>query len=209
LGIKVPPGFIITSETCKDFFEGNQAMSAHLNDALKSSITKLEKTTGKSFTLTDKSPNNIRPLLLSVRSGAAVDMPRCQTLNLHDIDLFRMMDSILNIGVNDAVIQRLLEQTADPRFAYDVQKKFLQMFGTVVRQVPNEEFLKIVNEEKAHDGVVKDSELCAKSLQNIIHEFKKLVDVPDDPLEQLKVAIESIFGSWMSSRSVVFETIIN
>jgi pyruvate, orthophosphate dikinase len=112
-----------------------------------------------------------------------------------------MMDSILNIGVNDSVIQRLVEQSVDPRFAYDVQKRFLQMFGTVVRQVPKEEFLKIVNEEKAHDGVVKDSELSVKSLQNIIHEFKKLVDVPDDPFEQLKVAIESIFGSWMGLRS--------
>jgi pyruvate, orthophosphate dikinase len=81
LGIKVPPGFIITSETCKDFFEGNQAMSAHLNDALKSSISNLEKTTGKSFSLTEKSPNTIQPLLLSVRSGAAIDMPRFATLN--------------------------------------------------------------------------------------------------------------------------------
>jgi pyruvate, orthophosphate dikinase len=72
----VPPGFIITSETCKDFFEGNQAMSTHLNDALKSSITKLEKKTGKSFSITDKTPSTVQPLLLSVRSGAAVDMPR-------------------------------------------------------------------------------------------------------------------------------------
>jgi pyruvate, orthophosphate dikinase len=76
LGIKVPPGFVITSETCKDFFEGNQAMSAHLNDALKSSISNLEKATGKCFSISENSPTTARPLLLSIRSGASVDMPR-------------------------------------------------------------------------------------------------------------------------------------
>lgn len=111
-----------------------------------------------------------------------------------------MMDSILNIGVNDVVIRRLIDQTMNARFAYDVQKRFLQMFGIVVRKVPREDFLKIVTEAKARDGVSKDSELSTQALQHIIHEFKKLVEIPEDPFEQLKVAIESIFGSWLSPR---------
>jgi pyruvate, orthophosphate dikinase len=111
-----------------------------------------------------------------------------------------MMDSILNIGVNDVVIRRLLDQTMNPRFAYDVQKRFLQMFGTVVRKVSNENFLKIIVEAKARDGVTKDSELSTQALQQVIQEFKKLVDVPDDTFEQLKLAVEAIFGSWSESR---------
>jgi pyruvate, orthophosphate dikinase len=120
-----------------------------------------------------------------------------------------MMDSVLNIGVNDVIVQRLLDQSSDPRFAYDVHKRFLQMFGTVVRKVPKEEFTKIVNETKARDGIVKDSELSAQSLQNIIDQFKKLVEVPDDPFQQLKVAIESIFGSWLTPRSRVSHSTIS
>lgn len=113
------------------------------------------------------------------------------------------MDSILNIGVNDVVIRRLLDQTKNPRFAYDVQKRFLQMFGTVVRKVSKEDFVKIITEAKARDGVTKDSELSTQALQHAIQEFKKLVDVPDDPFEQLTVAVEAIFGSWLESRWVV------
>jgi pyruvate, orthophosphate dikinase len=112
-----------------------------------------------------------------------------------------MMDSILNIGVNDLVIRRIRDQTMNPRFAYDVQKRFLQMFGTVVRKVAKEDFLKVTIEAKARDGVSTDSELSTEALQHIVQEFKKLVDVPDDPFEQLKVAVEAIFGSWLEWRA--------
>jgi hypothetical protein len=131
--------------------------------------------------------------LLSICQG---HIRRYILLSLH----FSMMDSILNIGVNDVVIRRLLDQTMNPRFAYDVQKRFLQMFGTVVRKVSNENFLKIIVEAKARDGVTKDSELSTQALQQVIQEFKKLVDVPDDTFEQLKLAVEAIFGSWSESR---------
>jgi pyruvate,orthophosphate dikinase len=111
-----------------------------------------------------------------------------------------MMDSVLNVGVNDIVVQRLIDLTLNPRFAYDVQKRFLQIFGTVVMKVSKESYLKITNEAKARDGVSKDSQLSVAALQYIVREFKKLVEIPADPFEQLKLTIDSIFCSWLCPR---------
>lgn len=113
---------------------------------------------------------------------------------------FSMMDSILNIGVNDDVIQRLIDITLNPRFGYDVQKRFLQMFGTIVLKVPKENYQIIIDEEKARDGISNELELSIEALQNIIQKFKKLVDIPTSPFIQLTMAIESIFCSWYSAR---------
>jgi pyruvate, orthophosphate dikinase len=207
MGIKVPPGFIITTDTCQDYFKGSEAMSAHLFDALKSSITKLENKTGKCFSLNESSPTNTEPLLLSVRSGAAVDMPRSifsptsPHLEIPHRSFPSMMDSVLNVGVNDLVVQRLTSMTSNPKFALDVQRRFLQMFGSVVLNVPKEKYLKILADMKAREGVSKDYELSAQALQSVVNDFKLLGEVPSDPFEQLKMTVFAIFDSWLNPRA--------
>lgn len=111
------------------------------------------------------------------------------------------MDSVLNVGVNDTVIQRLISITSNPKFAFDVQRRFLQQFGTVVLNVSKDKYLKILDDTKSREGVSKDTELSSQALQSIIEDFKRLGEVPNDPFEQLKMTVSAIFDSWMNPRS--------
>jgi pyruvate, orthophosphate dikinase len=111
-----------------------------------------------------------------------------------------MMDSVLSIGMNDEVVLRLASITANPKFAYDLYRRFLQMYGNIVLKVPKETFLDIIEEQKSHEGVALESELGVKSLQNLVKKFKEVADVPSDPYEQLRRSIEAIFCSFYSPR---------
>lgn len=110
------------------------------------------------------------------------------------------MDSILNVGVNDSVIQRLISITSNPKFAYDVQRRFLQQFGTVVLKISKDKYVKILDETKSREGVSRYTELSSQALQSIVHEFKQLGEIPSDPFEQLKMTVKAIFNSWSDTR---------
>jgi len=197
LGLPVPPGFTISTEVCTYYYDhGNQypkALTAQVNDAL----AKMEKTLGKRF------GNAADPLLVSVRSGARASMPG-------------MMDTILNLGLNDETVQGLIAVTGNERFAWDSYRRFVQMYGDVVLGLKPESkheedpFEIALHEKKQSRGVQLDTELDAEALQELVHEFKALirmrkhVDFPEDPRAQLWGAIGAVFGSWMNDRAIVY-----
>eukprot|EP01038_Epipyxis_sp_PR26KG_P012263 gene12263-16443_t len=202
LGLPVPAGFIITTETSLEYYQqqlsdSSGASSKQLIDEYSHGIKELEKQTGQTFGGIDsaKSAEYI-PLLLSVRSGAAVSMPG-------------MMDTILNLGINDEVAIVLARFTNNVRFAYDTYRRFLQMYGTVVLQVDKESYEYILQNAKNRRGVKSDSELTADDLKIIVEEFKALAKVPEDPWEQLRLAINAVFGSWYSTRAIKYRDIHN
>ena len=111
-----------------------------------------------------------------------------------------MMDSILGVGINDEVVSLLVQLTANPKFAYDMQRRFLHMYGNIVLKVPNELYTRIMDEIKASEGVSLDSDLTAEALQRVVHKYKELADVPSDPYDQLRAAIEAVFCSFYAPR---------
>lgn len=115
------------------------------------------------------------------------------------------MDSLLNVGINDEVVQRLISNTANPKFALDLHRRFLQMYGTIVMKIPKEKYLNIIEEERALEGVALESDLGIVSLQNLIRKFKEVAEVPSDPYEQLRRSIEAIFCSFYSPRHIQSE----
>ncbi|WP_337862191.1 pyruvate, phosphate dikinase [Nitrososphaera sp.] len=182
LGLPVPPGFIITTDICEKFYEAGRRLPDGLMDEVRKSIKKLEAATGKKF----GDPAN--PLLVSVRSGAAVSMPG-------------MMDTILNLGLNDQVVEGLARQTGDPRFAWDAYRRFIQMFGKIVLGVDDRQFDKVMSAEKD----LGDKE----ALRRLAASFRALCagtgkKFPDDPYDQLKLAIDAVFRSWMGKRAVEY-----
>lgn len=181
LGLPVPPGFIITTDICEKFYEAGKRLPDGLMDEVRKSVRKLEAATGKKF----GDPAN--PLLVSVRSGAAVSMPG-------------MMDTILNLGLNDQTVEGLARQSNDARFALDAYRRFIQMFGKTALGIDDRQF------EKAMAGKDLSDE---KTLRKIIASFRSLCQAsgkkfPDDPYDQLKLAIDSVFRSWMGKRAVEF-----
>ena len=195
MGIPVPPGFTITTEVC-NFFTENKKLPDDLDNEIKESIKKLERYSGKSF------GNTGTPLLLSVRSGGRVSMPG-------------MMDSILNIGLNDENISQLTEAFNDERFALDSYRRLIQMYSNVVLGVEHERFEAVLANKKRIDNVDSDADFNVEQLNWIINAYKNTVErftngtFPQDPYDQLKGAIEAVFNSWQNKRAVTYRKINN
>ncbi|MDH4057025.1 MAG: pyruvate, phosphate dikinase, partial [Gammaproteobacteria bacterium] len=188
IGINVPPGFVITTEACLDYLKAN-TLPADLMGEVKKQIKSMEGATGRSF---GKGKN---PLLVSVRSGSAMSMPG-------------MMDTILNLGLNDETLEGLIRQTGDERFAYDAYRRFIQLFGKVALGIGDEHFDEHFEEVKQQAGVKADVGLDAGHLREISERFLAVVrresgkDFPQDVFMQLQLAVESVFRSWMGKRAV-------
>ncbi len=191
LGIPVPDGFIVTTESCNKYYEDGRKISDDIIGQIYDSLEKLEESTGKKF------GDNSNPLLVSVRSGARVSMPG-------------MMDTILNLGLNDIAVEAIAESTNNPRFAYDSYRRFIQMFSDVVMGIEKRLFENKIDELKEKKGVEVDTDLTAGDLKELIIEFKQLYkkekgqDFPNDPRAQLIESITAVFRSWDNPRAVVY-----
>eukprot|EP01041_Mallomonas_annulata_P004386 gene4386-8730_t len=185
LGLNVPPGFIISTEACNDYFHSGCVLPTHLEMEYIDAVHDIEKKTDRIFANSD---GMSFPLLLSVRSGAAASMPG-------------MMDTVLNLGLNDDVVQGIILHTRNPRFAYDTYRRFLQMFGTVVLGIDHERYEFIIDNIKKELDVTDDVELDADALKRVAEEFKFITRAPEDPWVQLKMAVEAVFSSWFSPRA--------
>lgn len=202
IGLPVPAGFTITTEVCTYYYKNNHKYPKELKAQVLAALKKVEKEMGAVF----GDPKN--PLLVSVRSGARASMPG-------------MMDTILNLGLNDVTVQGLIEKTNNPRFAYDSYRRFVQMYGDVVLGLKpkdkheHDPFEVIIENKKLAKGVKLDTELTADDLKELVAEFKTAIkektghDFPDDPMEQLWGAIGAVFGSWMNERAIVYRKLNN
>lgn len=188
IGVPVPPGLTITTEACNAYLEGGEELPEGLIDQVEVALHRIEADTGRTF------GDATEPLLVSCRSGAKFSMPG-------------MMDTVLNIGMNDAVIDGLIKLTNDEHFVYDSYRRLVQMFGSVVLGVRDEPFEQVLERHRARSGVTSDSELSAEDFRSIADEFKAIVErfagrsFPDDPIEQLHLAIEAVFRSWNGKRA--------
>ena len=190
-GMPVPQGFTISTEACTRYYEDNEKIAPEIEAEIYEYVAKMEKISNKEFGSTDN------PLLVSVRSGARASMPG-------------MMDTILNLGLNDDVVVGLAKLTNNERFAYDSYRRFIQMFADVVMDVPKHSFEHIIDEMKAEKGVKNDNELTAENMKELVGIFKKYFkeqkgfDFPSDPKEQLFEAIKAVFRSWNNPRAIVY-----
>ncbi len=193
IGLPVPPGFTITTEACLEYFRLGGRFPQGLMEEVREKLRLIEQRTGKKF------GDTRNPLLLSVRSGARFSMPG-------------MMDTVLNLGSTPATIEALARATGDARFAYDSYRRFIQMFGNVVLGVKHERFEEALAALKQARGVQQDVELTAQDLQELIQEYRRIVqeatgaEFPDDPLQQLEMAIRAVFESWNTPRAVSYRT---
>ena len=191
LKLPVPPGFTITTEICRKYYENNKKLPKTLMSDVKKNIAKIEQKTGKKWN------SKTNPLLVSVRSGAAISMPG-------------MMDTILNLGLNDQTVLGLAEKSQNPRFAWDSYRRFVQLFGKVVFGVEDKKFDDVLNAAKEKQNVQIDSDLNEESLRKIVEQYKQICDkhtgrkFPTDPTEQVELAIKAVFGSWMGERAIVY-----
>ncbi len=190
LGLPVPFGFIITTNSCREFFQAGNKLPALLEQEYRVALDIVEKKMGARF----GDPAN--PLLFSVRSGAPVSMPG-------------MMNTILNLGLNDEIAAGLASKTGNPRFAYDSYRRFIQMFANVVMGVGGEKFEHELDKYKAARGKTLDVDMTAEDWQEIVSIYKTLVDFPDDPFVQLKKAVEAVFLSWHTPRAIVYREMNN
>ena len=188
-GLPVPPGFTITTEACNAYFASGKKFPPGLWEQVEQALARVEKSTGKKL----GDPRN--PLLVSVRSGAAMSMPG-------------MMDTVLNLGLNDESRAALEKLTKNPRFAWDAYRRFVSMFGRIVQDIPAEKFDHALEAKKKATGAKSDTDLTPKALQELVAEFKEIVrretkqPFPTEPLDQLRLAIEAVFGSWFGRRAV-------
>lgn len=194
IGLPVPPGFTVTTEACARYYKEGGKIPEEILEQVFEALKDLEETTGKKF----GSPEN--PLLVSVRSGAPISMPG-------------MMDTILNLGLNDTTVEGLARSTGDPRFAYDCYRRFIQMFGDVVLNVEHGKFEEIISAVKSKRGLKYDTELTAQDWQEVVESYKNLIvkeagrEFPQDPKEQLVMAIDAVFRSWNNQRAIVYRKI--
>lgn len=194
LGIPVPPGFTITTEVCTAFYENDRKWPEGLEEQIRENLKRLEEEMGAKFA----DPDN--PLLLSVRSGARVSMPG-------------MMDTVLNLGLNDATAQGLIKKTGNPRFVYDSYRRFVHMYSDVVLEVPHEAFEEAIAAKKKARGVKLDMDLTADDLKELVEEYKGIArkhtgkDFPEDPWEQLRGSINAVFDSWNNQRAITYRKI--
>jgi pyruvate,orthophosphate dikinase len=190
LGLPIPPGFVITTNVCEEFYRGGQRLPTGLMGSVLVAMASLEARTGKKFgDATD-------PLLVSVRSGSPISMPG-------------MMDTILNLGLNDSVVEGLANITGDRRFAYDTYRRFIQLFGKIVLDVDESEFSKLLDGEKKRHGALQDSDLDADSVVRVTDAYKDLLrregkPLPQEPAKQLELAITAVFRSWNGRRAIEY-----
>ena len=193
IGLPVPPGLTITTKTCMDYIDNENKMPDDLMEEVKNALKDVEKQTNKKFGDKDN------PLLLSVRSGAQVSMPG-------------MMETILNLGLNDQTIVGLINLTQNERFAYDSYRRFLTMFGSVVLEIDRQKFEEDLSKIKEEENVSLDSEVSADGLKKLIPVYKNLIkkekgiEFPQDPYKQLEMAIEAVFKSWNIPRAIAYRT---
>ncbi len=191
LGMPVPQGFTVTTEACNRYYEDGERIAPEILEEVMKNVAELEKITGK------KLGDKVNPLLVSVRSGARASMPG-------------MMDTILNLGINDDVVEVIAEKSGNPRFAYDSYRRFIQMFSDVVMGLSKAKFEVIIDELKEERGVKLDTELDADDLKEMVVRFKAFYrenlnsDFPTDPKVQLEKSIEAVFASWNNPRAIYY-----
>ena len=191
IGLPVPPGFTITTEVCTAYYEGGQKYPADLAAQVRAALARVEEAVGNRF------GDHHRPLLVSVRSGARVSMPG-------------MMDTVLNLGLNDQTVEGLVTASGDARFAWDSYRRFIQMYGSVVLDVDHHRFEEIIEHVKLDTGKNEDTELTAAEWHRVVDGYKEMVaevtgkPFPQDPETQLWGAIGAVFGSWMNQRAVTY-----
>ena len=191
LGMPIPQGFTVTTEACTDYYTSGKKITDEIQGQIFDALAELEKIQGKKFGDTED------PLLVSVRSGARASMPG-------------MMDTILNLGLNDVAVEGFAKKTGNPRFAYDSYRRFIQMFSDVVMEIPKSHFERILDEEKESRGAKYDTDLTAEDLKDIINKFKGIykdamgADFPQDPKVQLMEAVKAVFRSWDNPRAIVY-----
>ena len=192
LGLPIPQGFTVSTEACTNYYENGKKISEEIESQIFEALTEIEKIQGKKF------GDNSDPLLVSVRSGARASMPG-------------MMDTILNLGLNDEAVEGFAVKTGNPRFAYDSYRRFIQMYSDVVMEVPKSYFEKIIDEVKEEKGIQFDTELTVEDLKELVARFKAVYkenmngeDFPQDVKEQLMGAVKAVFRSWDNPRAIVY-----
>ena len=192
LGLPIPQGFTVSTEACTEYYNNGKKISKEIEDQIFKALKEIEKIQGKKF------GDNADPLLVSVRSGARASMPG-------------MMDTILNLGLNDEAVKGFAEKTGNERFAYDSYRRFIQMYSDVVMEVPKSFFEKIIDELKEKKGVKYDTELTVDDLKELVKKFKAVYkkemkgeEFPQDPKEQLMGAVKAVFRSWDNPRAIVY-----
>src|SRR6185312_4841646 len=191
IGLPVPPGFTITTEVCTAFYDNDRKYPGELDEQVRAGLASIEQAVGLRFGDAEK------PLLVSVRSGARVSMPG-------------MMDTVLNLGLNDRTVAGLAEASKDPRFAWDSYRRFIQMYGSVVLGVDHHRFEEIIEQAKIEAAVTEDTALSAEDWQRVVDGYKDMVRAetgkpfPQEPAEQLWGAIGAVFGSWMNPRAITY-----
>ncbi|MCG9479990.1 MAG: pyruvate, phosphate dikinase [Actinomycetia bacterium] len=194
IGLPVPPGFTITTEVCNLFYELGKRYPEGLQGQIDEGLKKLEKK--MDLDLGDKDD----PLLVSVRSGAAISMPG-------------MMDTVLNLGLNDITVNGLIKKTGNKRFGWDSYRRFIQMFGDVVMGVEHDKFEEAMQSMKDKKGVKFDTDLSAEDLQQLVEDYKQIIDretgqsFPQEPREQLQMSIDAVFGSWNNKRAITYRNL--
>jgi pyruvate,orthophosphate dikinase len=191
LGLPVPRGFTVTTEACTRYYNDGKVIAKEIEDEIYATLAKTEEIVGKKF----GDPSN--PFLVSVRSGARASMPG-------------MMDTILNLGLNDVVVEGLAKLTDNERFAYDSYRRFIQMFSDVVMEVEKSKFEKILQDVKEENGAQFDTDLTAANLKEVVKRYKELykkekgTDFPQEPKTQLLEAVKAVFRSWDNPRAIVY-----
>ena len=192
LGLPIPQGFTVTTEACTEYYNDGKRINEEIQEQIFAALKNLEEIQGKKF------GDNNDPLLVSVRSGARASMPG-------------MMDTILNLGLNDVAVEGFAAKTGNPRFAYDSYRRFIQMYSDVVMEVPKSFFEKIIDEVKAAKGVHFDTELTTEDLKELVKRFKEVYknamngeEFPQDPVDQLMGAVKAVFRSWDNPRAIVY-----
>ena len=192
LGLPIPQGFTVSTEACTEYYNDGKTINEEIQSQIFDALKKLEEMQGKKF------GDNSDPLLVSVRSGARASMPG-------------MMDTILNLGLNDVAVEGFAAKTGNPRFAYDSYRRFIQMYSDVVMEVPKSFFEKIIDEVKEAKGVHYDTELTTDDLKELVKRFKEVYknamngeEFPQDPTDQLMGAVKAVFRSWDNPRAIVY-----
>ena len=191
IGLPVPPGFTITTQACNDYYENNKTIKQEIIDQIEEKLLSLEKDLNKQL------GSEENPLLVSVRSGAVISMPG-------------MMDTILNLGLNDKTVIALAKATNNERFAYDSYRRFIQMFSDVAMEVPKYKFENVLDNYKEENNFKFDTDLTCEHLKSIVEEYKAIYkkevgeDFPQDPKKQLMLAVEAVFKSWNNPRAIVY-----
>jgi pyruvate,orthophosphate dikinase len=191
LGLPIPQGFTVSTEACIKYYEDGKKVTDEIKAEIRASLANLEEITGKTF------GDNSRPLLVSVRSGSRASMPG-------------MMDTVLNLGLNDVSVEGFAVATGNPRFAYDSYRRFIQMFSDVVKGLPKSQFERVLDEIKESKGFENDLELSADDLKEVVEAFKALYvkhegsEFPQEPVEQLMASISAVFDSWNNERAVIY-----